>query len=213
MVLFFFIPQFTFPTFKPISTTGRPPFVYFLVLLYLLYTNIHIPPLSLSLSIYSRCLFSFYFFFIILGQIQLKSSTKKKTIICVYCTHDKTKKMLLWGLRVGHGEHRRVGAREGEVQDNHRRFGPDFLRTLGILENIRSTTLLLCSLLLLLLLLSTLGWMILSTRKLYIFLSLNLLLSALLLLLLLLFTPSLCAFVLRFALFSVTFLNYFSTPL
>lgn len=47
---------------------------------------------------------------------------------------------------------RRVGAREGEVQVNHRRFGPDFLRTLGVLEI--STTLLLP----LPLLLFTLGW-------------------------------------------------------
>lgn len=46
---------------------------------------------------------------------------------------------------------RRVGAREGEVQVNHRRFGPDFLRTLGVLEI--STTLLLP-----LPLLFTLGW-------------------------------------------------------
>ena len=29
---------------------------------------------------------------------------------------------------------RRVGPREGEVQVYHRRFGPDFLRTFGILE-------------------------------------------------------------------------------
>ena len=48
---------------------------------------------------------------------------------------------------------RRTGAREGKVQVNHRRFGPDFLRTLGVLEKISTT--LLCSLLLLLF---NLGW-------------------------------------------------------
>ena len=71
-------------------------------------------------------------------------------------------KLLKQNLRTPQHDNRRVGAREGEVQVYHRRFGPDFLRTLGILRN--SSTLLLLVLptsplpTTPLLLLFTLGW-------------------------------------------------------